>query len=84
LRRFPADECEIHAVVFEVASHAVLAVRVTHSEPGVIPMIRSKPLRDLFVAVEALERGCARPELMAACTLGRARQRLVRFGEWPW
>lgn len=83
LRRLPVDETEIHAVVIEMASHAVLAVRVTHSEPGVIPMIRSKPLRDLFVAVEALERGCARSELMAACTLSRACQGLMRLGEWP-
>jgi hypothetical protein len=83
LLRFPVDEREIHAVVFEMASHAVLAVRIAHSEPRVIPMIRCKPLRNLFVTVEAFECRCARSELMTACALGRARQRLMRFGEWP-
>ena len=73
LFRFPVDEREIHAVVFEMASHAVLAVRIAHSQARVIPMIRRKPLRNLFVTVKALECGRARSELMTAGALDRAR-----------
>jgi hypothetical protein len=72
LRWYPVDEREIHAVVFEVAPDAVLAIRIAHSKPRVIPMIRCEPLRDLFVTVEALKRRGARSELMAACTLDSA------------
>jgi hypothetical protein len=66
------DQAEVFSVVLQMAADAISAVRILHSQPGVVAVIRSKTLRNLFVAIEALEGRRAGPELMAARALGRS------------
>jgi hypothetical protein len=70
LRRFPVDQVEVFSVVLQMAAYAISAVRILHSQPGVVAVVRSKTLRNLFVAIQALEGWRAGPELMAAPALG--------------
>lgn len=80
-RRLPMNEREIGSVMLTMASHTVFAARVFHLEMRVIPALLRKQSRNFFVAVEALESGRVCAKLMAACTLRRSAQRLVRLGE---
>ncbi len=73
LRWFPVNQRKIETVVFEVAARAIFAVGIFHGEARVISAICSEMLRNLFVALETLERGSAGAELVAARTLRRAR-----------
>ncbi len=70
LRRLPVDQVEVFSVVLQVAADTIPAVRILHSQPGVVAVISSKTLRNLFVAIEALEGRRAGPELMATRALG--------------
>jgi hypothetical protein len=81
LRRLPVDQAEVFSVVLQVAADAIPAVRILHSQPGVVAMIRRKTLRNLFVAIEALESWRAGPELMATRALGGSAQGLMSFGK---
>jgi hypothetical protein len=63
------DEVEVLTVVFEMAADTLFAVRVPHLDLGVISVLGRQALRDLFVAIEALEGGRAGAELMAARAL---------------
>src|ERR1700758_2614048 len=55
LRRLPVNQGKIDAIVFQMAAHAVFAAGIFHPEPRVIPSVSREMLRDLFVAIEALE-----------------------------
>ena len=78
--RFPMNQGEIHAVVFQVAANTVPAVGIFHPDLRVVSLIDSQLLRDLFVAVETFESGCARAELVAGRALRCAIQGSVRLG----
>jgi len=69
LRRLPVDQAEVFSVVLQMAADAIPAVRMLHSQPGVVAMIGSKTLPYLFVTIEALEGWRAGPELMATRAL---------------
>jgi hypothetical protein len=69
LRQLPVDQVEVFTVVLQVTPHAVFAIRIFHSQPGVVSVIRRKTLRNLFVAVEALESWRAGPKLVATRAL---------------
>ncbi len=81
LQRLPVDQIEVFAVMLQMAADTVLAIGVFHMDLVMIAMLGRQPLRDFFVALQALEGGRAGPELVAACALGRSRQRLVCLGE---
>jgi hypothetical protein len=66
------DEVEVFTVMFEVASHAVFAVRIFHLNLRVVSVFGLQPLGNFLVAIEALKRGDARPKLVAARALCRA------------
>jgi hypothetical protein len=66
------DQAEVFSVVLQVAADAIPAVRILHSQPGVVTVICSKALRNLFVAIEAFEGWRTGPELMATRALGRS------------
>lgn len=66
------DQREIETVVFEVAAHAVFAAGIFHGKARVISATRGEMLRNLFVALETLERGSAGAELVAGRALRRA------------
>ena len=69
LRWLPVDQAEVFSVVLQMAADAIPAVQILHSQPGVVAVIRSKTVRNLFVAIEALEGWRAGPELMATRAL---------------
>jgi hypothetical protein len=69
LRRLPVDQTEVFSIVLQMAADTVPAVRILHSQPGVVTVIRRKTVRNLFVAVQALEGWHAGPELMATRAL---------------
>jgi len=77
------DECEILAIMFQVAPHAILAVGILHPEQRMVTRMRVQPFRDFLMAIEALERRRAGPELMAGGAMRRALQGLVRFRKGP-
>ncbi len=68
-------------IVFQMAAHTIFAAGILHPEPRLISTVSRKMLRDLFVAVEALECRSARTELVASRALSRSCQRLVRDGK---
>ena len=69
LRWLPVNQAEVFTVVLQVTPHTVFPIWISHPQPGVVAVIRSKALRDLSVAIEALESWRAGPELMATRTL---------------
>jgi len=69
LRWLPVDQAEVFSVVLQMAADAIPAVRILHSQAGVVAVIRSKTLGNLFVAIKALEGWRAGPELMATRAL---------------
>ena len=81
LRGLPVNQRKINPIVFQMAAHTVFAAGILHPEPRVISTVSRKTLRDLFVAVEALECRSARTELVASRALSRSCQRLVRGGK---
>lgn len=72
LRRFPVDQVEVFSVVLQMAADAIPAVRILYFQPGVVAVIRRKTVRNLFVAIEALEGRRTGPELMATRALRRS------------
>ena len=68
-RRFPVDDIEIFAVMFEVASNAVLAGGILHSELKMVAVFCGERLGNFFVAIETLEGGSAGAELVAGIAL---------------
>jgi hypothetical protein len=50
------DQREIETVVFEMAAHAIFAVGIFHGQSRVISATCGEMLRNLFVALETLER----------------------------
>jgi len=79
----PVHQCKIGSIVFEVASHAIMAIWIFHSNLSVETEMIGQPLRDFFVAVEALERRRAGAELVAGGALRRAVQGLMSLRERP-
>ena len=79
----PVNELEIHPVVLEVAAYAIFAVGVFHLELRVIAPLFRQQLRDFLVAVQTFEGGRAGTEFVAARTLRRSAQRLVRCRKRP-
>ena len=73
------DEVEVLTVVVEMAADTLFAIRVPHLNLGVISVLGGQALRDLFVAIEALEGGRAGAELVAARALCSPRQGLMCF-----
>jgi hypothetical protein len=69
-RRLPMDERKILAIVFEVAPHAISAVRILHPEKRVVALMRGQTVRDFLVAFEAFEGRRAGSELVAGVALG--------------
>ena len=74
-RRFPVDDVEIFAVVFEVAANAILASRIVHPKLEMVAVFGGEGLGDFLVAIEALKGGSAGPKRMAGCALCRAAER---------
>ncbi len=72
LRWLPVKQRKIEPVVFEVAVHAIFAVRILHGQARVISAICRKMLGNLLVALETFEGRRAGAELVAGCTLYRA------------
>ena len=54
-RGFPMHQRKIRAIVFQMATHAVFSVAIFQLKSRVIPVVSGKPLRDLSMAIEALE-----------------------------
>ena len=77
----PMNEGEIHAVVFQMAPHAVFPVGILHSEPSVVSVLGVEAAGNFFMAIQALKGRRTRTELMATRTLRCPRERLMRFGE---
>lgn len=71
-RRFPVNEREVFAVVFQVTAHAVLAVRILHLYLVMVTVLGDDIVGDFLVAFQALEGGSARAELMAGVALRSA------------
>jgi len=80
-RRFPVDDVEIFAVVFEVAANAILASGIIHPKLEMVAVFGGEGLGDFLVAIETLEGRSAAAELVTGIALGGAAQRGVRFGE---
>ena len=78
-RWLPVHQRKVGSIVFEVAAHAIIAIRILHSNLRVETAMIGQSLCDLFVAVEALERRRACTELMAGGALRRAVQGLMSF-----
>jgi hypothetical protein len=72
---------KLFSVVLEVAAYAILAIRISHLQPGVISVIRCAPLRHFLVTIEALESRCAGGELMATRALRGPTEGLMGLGE---
>jgi len=68
-RRLPVDQREILAVMLEVATDAIPAVGIFHTELGVVPLARRQTVRNFLMAIEALERRRAGSELVATIAL---------------
>jgi hypothetical protein len=49
------NERKIFTVVFKVAAHAVLAVRIFHAQKSVVTLLRGQTVRNFLVAFEAFE-----------------------------
>lgn len=81
---FPMNEMEIDTVMFEVATNAILALRILHLEPGVIAVLFGKCFGDLFMAIETFEGGSFRTELMTTCALSGPGEGLMRPGKRSW
>src|SRR5579859_5190309 len=73
----PLDQREVFAVVLGVAAGALLAGAWGNVVGGVKSLVSRKARRNLSVTVQALQGGLP-AEFMAAGTVGRSVQRLVR------
>lgn len=62
LGRFPVNQVEIFAVVFEVAANAILSVWIAHLNLVVIPVLGREASRDFLMAIQAFEGGNIRAE----------------------
>ena len=82
-RRFPVDQREILSVVFQMAAHAIFAIRILHLQARVKSVLPGDGLSDLLVAIQALEGWRAGAEFMATGALRRTRKGLVSFRKWP-
>lgn len=80
-RRRPADQLEGFPVVLQMAADAIFAGGIVHLYLEVVAVLGGKVLRDFFVAIEALEGGCASAKGMAGIALGSTTQRRVGFRE---
>ena len=52
-RYFPVNQWKVSSVVFQVATHAILAIRILHLQLRVISAIVGEQLCNFFVAIEA-------------------------------
>ena len=84
LRGLPVNQGKIDPIVLQMAAHTVFPVGILHPEPRVIPSVSREMLRNLFVAIKALERRSAGAELVAGGALRRSGQRLMRGGKRAW
>lgn len=82
-RRLPMNQLEVRAVVFQVAAHAVFAIRIRHRKARVIPVLRGEGLSDLLVAIQAFEGRRAGAKFVATRALRCARKALVSFRKRP-
>ncbi len=83
LRRIPMDQRKIRAVMFQVAPHAIPAVRILHPQLRVVTCFRRQSPRNFLMAFQTLERRRAGPELVAGSALRRTIQRFVSLGKRP-
>lgn len=67
--------------MIQMAANTFFAVRILHLEPRMVSLVFRNQTRDFFVTFQAFERGRASTELMAACALARATQRLMGLGQ---
>jgi hypothetical protein len=77
------NQIELFAVVFQVASDAILAIGITHLELRVVAVPVGKRLGDFLMAIQAFERGRTGPKLMATAALGRATKGGMRSRKRP-
>ena len=78
---FPMNQRKILAIVFQMAAHAIPAVRIAHLQLRVVSLLRGQAVRDFLMAFQALEGGSARPELMARAALRGTAEGFVSFGK---
>jgi hypothetical protein len=69
LRGLPVNQAEVFPIVIQVAANAVLALGICHTQPRMVTVIQSEPLRYFLVTIEAFKGGSASAKLMAACAL---------------
>ena len=69
LGRLPVNQGEVFSVVLQMAPHAVFPIEVSHSQLSMVAVIRNKALRDLLMAIEALEGGHAGAKLVTTRAL---------------
>ena len=84
LRRFPMDEWKILAVMFEMASHAILAIGILHPEFRVVPVIGGEIPGNFLMAFQTFECRCLGPKLVAGRALRRAVQGVMSFCKRAW
>lgn len=84
LGRFPVDQVKLLAVVFQVAAHAIFAIRIVHLHVGVVTVLVGKSLGDFLVAIQTFVCGGAGSELVATVALRGTAERGVRLGEGTW
>lgn len=81
--RFPVNQRKIHAVVLQMAAHALFAVRILHLQPRMVAPLLGKQLRNFLVATKAFEGGRAGAELVATRAFRCSAERLMRFRKRP-
>lgn len=72
--RFPADEVELLAVMLEVTTYAIFAVRIAHLHLGVVAVLVGEGFSQFLVAIETSVGRTAGAELVAGIALGCAAQ----------
>ena len=75
-RGVPADERKIFAIVFRMASDAIVIRTIGH-ERGMQPAIFIESPRDFLVTVQAFVFGASRAELVARSAVCRTPERLM-------
>ena len=75
----PVNQVKINSIVFEMAVHAIFALRILHLQSGVITVFFRKGLGDFFMAVEAFEDRGFRAEHVTAVALTCATKAFMSF-----
>jgi hypothetical protein len=80
-RWLPVNEVEVLSVVFQVAAHAIFALRILHLKAEVKAVFVRQGFRDFLMAIEAFKCGSTRTEDVAGITLRCAVERGMCLGE---